>query len=213
MEEECNSFPLAPGAFLAMSSPALEFAKMLCHLLSLDPLLGEETLRLRRNLLKLLGTAEFSDEARFVNPCRTFVLPDAVCAYCHDCRDLDVCRAASSSREWLCTMCHHPHDPEAVESRLVQVAQQRALEFLTQVRSLNIYRERESYRDIDVYRYVCVCIYIYMYQSIYISSCLYTYRDINIVISFCLRHLLSSEYWTIPRSNSVSMLASAAAIT
>ncbi|EOD04907.1 hypothetical protein EMIHUDRAFT_121537 [Emiliania huxleyi CCMP1516] len=149
-DEELSSFPLAAGAHLPMSSPALEFTKMVTHLVGLDPLLEDGVVRLRRNLLQLLAVQEFAPEARFVNPCRTFcalrqparfvnpcrtfVLPDAVCSHCHDVRDLDLCRDATPSREWACSVCGSTHDPEVVEARLVQVVQQRAMAFLAQDR-------------------------------------------------------------------------------
>ena len=133
-DEELSSFPLAAGAPLPMTSPALEFTKMVTHLVGLDPLLEDGVVRLRRNLLQLLSVKEFAPEARFVNPCRTFVLPDAVCSHCHDVRDLDLCRDATPSREWACSVCGSTHDPEVVEARLVQVVQQRAMAFLAQDR-------------------------------------------------------------------------------
>ena len=71
-DEELSSFPLAAGAHLPMTSPALEFTKIVTHLVGLDPLLEDGVVRLRRNLLQLLAVQEFAPEARFVNPCRTF---------------------------------------------------------------------------------------------------------------------------------------------
>eukprot|EP00967_Tisochrysis_lutea_P133444 scaffold234274_cov26-Tisochrysis_lutea.AAC.1 len=133
-EEEETSFPQAAGAFLTMTSPALEFTKALCHLMSLDAELTEPALRLRRNLLKLLGVAEFAAESRFVNPCRTYVMPDAGCSFCHHVRDIDMCRDATASREWLCTACGSPFEPEIIEARLVAVVQTRALAFISQDR-------------------------------------------------------------------------------
>ena len=64
-----------------MASPALEFVKMLAHLVSLDGALQPALLRLRRNLLKMLDVREFATEAQFVNPCRTYVLPDVMCGF------------------------------------------------------------------------------------------------------------------------------------
>lgn len=133
-EKEEVSFPLAAGAHLPMSSPALELTKAVCHLVSLDPLVSDAALRLRRNLLKLLGVPEFSATACFANPCRTFVLPDAACDFCQDSRDLDICRDATPGREWPCAACGSPRDPEKIEARLVAVLQARALAFISQDR-------------------------------------------------------------------------------
>jgi DNA polymerase epsilon subunit 1 len=133
-EEEETSFPQAAGSHLPMSSPALELTKTVCHLISLDPLISDAAIRLRRNLLKLLGTPEFSAAARFANPCRTFVLPDAACDFCQDARDLDICRDATPGREWPCAACGSPRNPEKIEARLVAVVQARGLAFLSQDR-------------------------------------------------------------------------------
>jgi DNA polymerase epsilon subunit 1 len=133
-EDEATSFPLAAGAHLVMTSPALELTKAVCHLVSLDPLVSDAALRLRRNLLKLLGVAEFSADARFANPCRTFVLPDAACEFCQDARDLDICRDATPGREWPCAACGCPRDHERIEARLVAVLHARALAFISQDR-------------------------------------------------------------------------------
>ena len=66
----------------------------------------------RRDLLRLIGGREFSIEANFQDPCRSFVLPEVghmscdnyviyckvscdlqvICESCNNCRDLDLCR-------------------------------------------------------------------------------------------------------------------------
>ena len=48
-------------------------------------------------------------------------------------RDLDICREATAGGlGWACGACGNPHDPEAIEERLIGVIQQRALEFIAQ---------------------------------------------------------------------------------
>lgn len=113
---------------LQMQSPALEFSKMLCHLVSLDPQLTPQLARLRRNLLKMLGVREFASEALFINPGLSFVMPDVVCEFCGHCRDLDVCREG----EWLCECCQTPYDHELMEYRLVQTVRRQSRSFLAQ---------------------------------------------------------------------------------
>jgi len=131
-EDKARTFPQLPGSHLPMQSPALEFTKMVCHLASLDPLLHHRVLRMRRNVLKMLDVAEFSADAKFVQPCMTYVLPDVVCAFCGHCRDLDLCRDANEEREWACEACGSPYDVQAIESRLVEIVQQRSLSFQLQ---------------------------------------------------------------------------------
>lgn len=46
----------------------------------------------RRDLLKLIGVREFSEEAIFQDPCQSFVLPEVICESCNSCRDIDLCR-------------------------------------------------------------------------------------------------------------------------
>jgi len=121
-------FPALPGSHLQMSSPALEFSKMLCHLIGLDPQLAPQLGRLRRNLLKLLGVREFALEAQFVNPCNSFVLPDVVCEFCGHCRDVDTCRDA----DWSCECCETPYDKEALEYLLVSTLLRRGRRFHAQ---------------------------------------------------------------------------------
>ena len=62
---------------------------------------------LRKNALKFLRVPEFAPHAEFREPCVTFVLRDAVCSYCSDCRDLDLCRDARLVEEgrWDCSTC------------------------------------------------------------------------------------------------------------
>ena len=50
----------------------------------LDPTVENEVRVMQRNALKLLHVREFSPEARFVEPCLSFVLRGAVCEYCND---------------------------------------------------------------------------------------------------------------------------------
>jgi DNA polymerase epsilon subunit 1 len=131
-EQAAVAFPVLPGSHLVMGSPALEFVKLVCHLVALDAPLQPAMLRLRRNLLRLLDVREFADEAQFVNPCRTYVLPDVMCGFCGACRDLDLCRDRSAAASvvagahWSCEQCAHPYDHEALESRLVQIVQRRS---------------------------------------------------------------------------------------
>lgn len=59
-------------------SPALEFVKALCKVLSLDPFISSEVQVLRRNMLRLVGVGEFSDNAEWTESSATFILPEVI---------------------------------------------------------------------------------------------------------------------------------------
>ena len=90
-----HAFPSPPGAHLPArlrGSPALAFVKTACAVFSLDKSVEGPVALLRKNALRLLRVPEYAPEAKFREPCVTFVLRDVVCGYCGDCRDLDLCR-------------------------------------------------------------------------------------------------------------------------
>ena len=72
-------FPRLPGSHLVLTNPALEFIKALYKVLSLDTAITNEMNKLRRNLLKLIGVGEFSDNAEWKDPCISFILPEVSC--------------------------------------------------------------------------------------------------------------------------------------
>src|SRR5690606_24961572 len=118
-------FPQLPGSYLEMQRPSLEFIKCVCHILGLDKFCKDEVIKMKQNLLKLINIREFSDEAKFKNPCRTFILSDVICTYCNSCKDLDLCRDKSlMSSIWKCNECSHEYDKDAIEGRLVEHVQQ-----------------------------------------------------------------------------------------
>ncbi|VFQ63971.1 unnamed protein product [Cuscuta campestris] len=83
---------------------------------------------MRRNLLRLVRVKEFAPEAEFRKPSPSFTLPNVICSYCNDCRDLDVCRGgALATQEWRCAVpqCGQPYDREALENGLLQIVRQR----------------------------------------------------------------------------------------
>ena len=54
--------------------------------------------KLRRDLLRLIEVGEFSEEAQFRDPCRSYVLPEVICRNCNFCRDLDLCKDPALSQ-------------------------------------------------------------------------------------------------------------------
>uniref|UniRef100_J3LD65 DNA polymerase epsilon catalytic subunit n=1 Tax=Oryza brachyantha TaxID=4533 RepID=J3LD65_ORYBR len=107
---------------------ALEFIKHICAVLALDQNVQHDILRMRKNLLKLVRVKEFSPEAQFQDPCASFTLPNVICSYCNDCRDLDLCRDSTlQGQEWRCAVpqCGQPYHREQMENALLQVVRQR----------------------------------------------------------------------------------------
>ncbi|XP_021832845.1 DNA polymerase epsilon catalytic subunit A-like isoform X1 [Prunus avium] len=107
---------------------ALEFIKHVCGVFSLDQNVHHDVMVMRRNLLKYLRVREFAPEAEFRDPCAFFTLPNVICSYCNDCRDLDVCRdSALLAGEWRCVVpqCGQPYDREVMENALLQIVRQR----------------------------------------------------------------------------------------
>jgi DNA polymerase epsilon subunit 1 len=86
-------FPTLPGSRLHLTDQPLEFVKFLCGALSpANHEYGIELGILRRNLLELVGVKEFSEKAKFKDPCDSLKLPMVVCENCDDVRDFDFCR-------------------------------------------------------------------------------------------------------------------------
>ncbi|XP_040949366.1 DNA polymerase epsilon catalytic subunit A isoform X2 [Gossypium hirsutum] len=107
---------------------ALEFIKHVCTVLALDHSIQHDVLVLRKNLLKYVHVKEFAPEAEFHDPCPSFILPNVICSYCNDCRDLDLCRdSALLVDEWCCAVpqCGQPYDREVMENALLQIVRQR----------------------------------------------------------------------------------------
>jgi DNA polymerase epsilon subunit 1 len=132
-------FPRLPGSHLTFANPALEFVKTLCKVLSLDSSTRHQVSKLRRDLLRLIGVREFSPEANFQDPCRSFVLPEVICESCNNCRDLDLCRdpfithdESSNRMQWLCSYCHAPYNRDQIESNLIKAVQRRSDSFCLQ---------------------------------------------------------------------------------
>lgn len=61
-------------------------------MLSLDANIANQVQKLKRDLLRLIDVGEFSEEANFHDPCRSYVLPEVICRNCNFCRDLDLCK-------------------------------------------------------------------------------------------------------------------------
>ena len=45
-------------------------------MLSLDSNINNQVIKMKRDLLKLIGVGEFSEEAQFADPCLSYVVPE-----------------------------------------------------------------------------------------------------------------------------------------
>jgi DNA polymerase epsilon subunit 1 len=137
-EEVDQLFPVLAGSHLNLSKPTLEFVKYVCKVLSLDISTQYSISKLRRDLLKLIGVKEFSDEAIFQDPCLSFVLPEVICEMCNNCRDLDLCRDPHILSDedgrtmWRCSHCGNAYDLALIEQSLINAVQRRSMSYTLQ---------------------------------------------------------------------------------
>uniref|UniRef100_A0A8C9TG99 DNA polymerase epsilon catalytic subunit n=1 Tax=Scleropages formosus TaxID=113540 RepID=A0A8C9TG99_SCLFO len=131
-------FPSLPGSHLPLNNPALEFIKYVCQVLSLDANITNQVNKLKRNLLRLVDVGEFSEEAQFHDPCKSFVLPEVICRHCNFCRDLDLCKDPSVAPDgsvlpqWFCSNCQAQYETEAIEMTLVECLQKKLMAYTLQ---------------------------------------------------------------------------------
>ncbi|XP_032807748.1 DNA polymerase epsilon catalytic subunit A [Petromyzon marinus] len=131
-------FPELPGSHLPLANPALEFAKAVCKVLSLDGAVALQVSKLRRDLLRLLDVGEFSSDAEFRDPCLSLVLPELICHHCNYCRDIDLCREPALAQDgsvlpkWQCTNCSADYDVEQVQAALVETVQKKIMSHVLQ---------------------------------------------------------------------------------
>ncbi|KNC76375.1 hypothetical protein SARC_11125, partial [Sphaeroforma arctica JP610] len=91
----------------------------------------------RKNLLRLLHVGEFSKAAQFEDPCLTFVLPEVICNFCMECRDIDLCRDVHKEEGedgeqigfWRCPACTTEYDKDAIEYALIDVVRKQQITF------------------------------------------------------------------------------------
>lgn len=125
--QSSEEFPVLPGSHLQLTSPALEFVKTVCQVLSLDSNVSAQVGKLKRDLLKIIGAGQFSSSAEFVDPCLSYVLPEVICKNCNHVRDLDLCRDAVSKESakdaaaaWACSQCRSEYAVQDIEHALVE---------------------------------------------------------------------------------------------
>lgn len=124
-------FPILPGSHLTLTNPTLELVKYLCQILSLSKKRNMEIRILRRDLLKLFGVLEFSNEGMFKNPSTSLIIPEFICDVCFQIRDLDLCKMEDSIL-WHCTNCQKEYNKLIIEERLIFEFNRLLVQYLTQ---------------------------------------------------------------------------------
>ncbi|KAF4113792.1 hypothetical protein G5714_006337 [Onychostoma macrolepis] len=131
-------FPVLPGSHLPLNNPALEFIKCVCQVLSLDASIVNQVNKLKRDLLRLVDVGEFSEDAQFCDPCKSYILPEVICHHCNFCRDLDLCKDPAVSQDgsvlpqWFCSNCQAQYDTESIEMALVEALQKKLMSYTLQ---------------------------------------------------------------------------------
>ncbi|CAG9128383.1 unnamed protein product [Plutella xylostella] len=114
------------------STPALMFVNAVCKVLSLDQAMEDQVTLLRRNLLRLIGTGEFSAAAQWRDPCASCPLAEVICAVCNHCRRLDLCRDTHMAVDendvpvCVCPTCGAAYSRAELEWKLVEAMHRRA---------------------------------------------------------------------------------------
>ncbi len=73
-----EDFPEQFGSRYKLRCPALEFVKYICKILSLDKNIQNQVLKLKKDLLKIVNVREFSDEAQYLDPSLSFIIPQVI---------------------------------------------------------------------------------------------------------------------------------------
>lgn len=111
-------FPILAGSHLKLTNPTLELVKYICQILSLSRRRNMEVRMLRRDLLKLFGIMEFSDEGIFKNPSTSLVIPEVICDTCYQIRDIDLCKD-DEQVIWHCPNCEKEYSKLILEENLI----------------------------------------------------------------------------------------------
>lgn len=124
-------FPTLPGSYLNLSNPTLELVKYLCQIFSLSKRRNMEIRMLRRDLLKLFGIMEFSEEGMFKNPSTSLIIAEVICDACYYIRDIDVCKDDENIL-WRCTNCDREYGKLIIEERLIYELNKLLVQYFSQ---------------------------------------------------------------------------------
>ena len=134
-----ESFPKLPGSHLDLYSPVVEFVKNVLRVLELDKDVDTEVQIIKKSLFAQIGIEEYSPEAKWKNPCSSFILPDVFCVECQESRDIDLSVLPSIDEDndeamkcWVCEDCNTAYDIESIESRLVDMIEKKCIRYQLQ---------------------------------------------------------------------------------
>jgi len=118
-------FPPTLGRIPEFKNPILELTKFLCHILNFDETIQEEVIMLKRNCLRLLGISDFSEESKYVEPCRKIKLADVVCKNCSNVIEIDVFRdRIFKEKDFRCEVCEMKFDQRRLETKIIKLLKQ-----------------------------------------------------------------------------------------
>jgi DNA polymerase epsilon subunit 1 len=113
--------------FSNLSSKDVEFIKIITHTLSIDKSVFDETLKLKKNLLKFTNiTSSFHNESLFTEKKNLFLLTDVFCQYCNAVQDLNLFEL-SDPNNIICNSCSNPYEKDIIENKLIDLLQQYVL--------------------------------------------------------------------------------------
>ena len=116
----------------------LEFIKSVIVVLELDQEVDKEIHALKRSLLAQIGVAEYSNSAKWENPCPLLMLPDCYCKECQEIRDVNVFYVPPTEEgeekqiHWFCEVCGTEYDVSNIERRLIDQAHKKMLRYQLQ---------------------------------------------------------------------------------
>ena len=84
-------FPDELKRYYNLTNPILELVKLICLVMLIEKNVDQEVVILRRQLLRNMHVKEYSEEAQFVDPFNSFVIPAVFCPFCNAVRNLDIC--------------------------------------------------------------------------------------------------------------------------
>lgn len=81
----------------------------------------------------MVGSKEFSAGSDFSDPSISYLMPDVMCTFCNDCRDVDLLRDPSlAEHDWGCPKCTQPLNKAIIENRLIDLTKKRLVAYQTQ---------------------------------------------------------------------------------
>ena len=142
-EEKRNNDDISsPKDLLVLSdrpmNSMLEFVKSVIVILELDQEVDKEIHALKRSLLAQIGVAEYSNSAKWQNPCPLLMLPDCYCKECQEIRDVNVFYVPPTEEDeekpihWFCEVCGTEYDVATIERRLIDQAHKKMLRYQLQ---------------------------------------------------------------------------------